>query len=64
MKTRRSGSHSPKTLLQAVAFAVFVVGALSVGLGLSTYTVAKANELVFGPVLAEAAMPSSRCVIE
>ena len=38
----------PGNLLQALAFAVVTVGGLAAGLGASTWTVAKANEMVFG----------------
>ena len=48
----RKGARKLRSLLHATIFAVVAVGGLSSGLGLATYTVSKANELVFGPVAA------------
>ena len=63
MAARRLSASNPKTVLQAAAFALFVIGGLAAGLGLSTWTVAKANELVFGPV-APQSVAGTRCAFE
>ena len=65
MKLTRTGSIRPLRLLRAAAFALVSVGSLAAGLGLTTYTVSKANELVFGPAptIQSAASPE-RCALE
>ncbi|MDJ0656656.1 MAG: hypothetical protein QNJ40_21025 [Xanthomonadales bacterium] len=54
------------TLIRAASFAVLSVGLLGTGLGLTTYTVEKANELVFSsPVVVESPVTDpAHCPVE
>lgn len=54
-------------LLRAAVFSVVVIGGLSAGLGLSTYTIGKTNDLVFGPgflLSGQTTTVESRCSVD
>lgn len=60
------GRPTWKRIVYAASFAVVLVGVLSLGLGVTTYTVAKANDLVFAGLLdkGKQGAATGRCVIE
>ncbi|MDX1569546.1 MAG: hypothetical protein R3200_03610 [Xanthomonadales bacterium] len=64
MKRMKYGSRALR-LFRAAAFAMISVGGLATGLGLTTYTVSKANEMMFGPVpIAQAASAPEQCLLD